>query len=206
MAPLDKSFKILWFQDGIKCSSLDAVKASINTNKAPFTQFDSIKDAYADFKHTLTPTFDPWTHQVVTVGIGQGGGGRSCQTKRGGCQRTGDSCKKGLVPQNKIDKQTHIINKDYSPDKYKQLTPAKKAKLWRLCNPNRIPGTGPTRRDRNSSVASTSTTTRSSTTGKRQSEETADKDEKPTDDSGWGRNRDNPVLGRQVRQHNEQDT
>ncbi len=70
VTPLDKSFKILWFQDGIKCSSLDAVKASINANKALFTQFDSVTDAYVDFKCTLTPTSDPRTRQVATVGTG----------------------------------------------------------------------------------------------------------------------------------------
>jgi hypothetical protein len=102
---------------------------------------------------------------------------------------------KGLVPQSMINKQTHITNRDYSADEYKQLNPAEKAKLWQLRNLNRTPGTGPTRRDRNSSIASTSTT--SSTTGKRQSEDIADKDEKRSDDSG-GRNRNNPVLGRQV--------
>ena len=37
VTPLDESFKILWFQNGIKCSALDAVKASINANKALFT-------------------------------------------------------------------------------------------------------------------------------------------------------------------------
>jgi len=70
VAPLDESFKILWFQDGIKCSSLDAVKALINANKALFTQFNSVKDTYVDFKRTLTPTFDPRTRQVATVGTG----------------------------------------------------------------------------------------------------------------------------------------
>jgi len=101
--------------------------------------------------------------------------------------------------------QTHITNRDYSADEYKRLNPAEKAKLWQLCNPNKTPGTGPTRRDRNSSVASMSTTTTSSTTGKRQAEDPADKDEKPPDDAGWGRNRDKPVLGRQVCSRNEND-
>jgi hypothetical protein len=110
-----------------------------------------------------------------------------------------------LVPQSEIDKQTHNTNRDYSGDEYKRLSPAEKAKLWQLRNPNKTPGTGPTRRDRDSSVASTSTMTTSSTTGKRQSEDPADKDEKPTDDTGWGRNRDNPVLGRQVPSRNEND-
>ena len=82
-----------------------------------------------DFKRTLTPTSDPRTRQVATVGTGRGGGGRSHQTGRGGGQKTGDSRKKGLVPQSEIDNQTHITNRDYSADEYKQLNPAKKAKL-----------------------------------------------------------------------------
>jgi len=204
VTPLDESFKMLWFQNGIKCSALDAVKASINANKALFTRFDSVKDAYV-VKRTLTPTSDPRTYQLATVGTGRGGGSRSRQTGRGGGQKTGDSQKKGLIPQSEINKQTHITNRDYSADEYKRLNPAEKAKLWQLRNPNRTPGTGPTRRDRDSSVASTSTMTTSSTTGKRQAEDTADKDEKPTDDAGWGRNRDNLVLGHQVRSRNEND-
>jgi hypothetical protein len=203
--PLDESLKIHWFQDGIKCTTLDAVKAAITTNKEKYSKFDSVKDAYVDFNRTMTPTLDPRTRQIATVGAGRDGGGRSRQTGRGGGQRTGDSRKKGLVPQSEIDKQTHITIRDYSPDEYKRLTPAEKAKLWQLRNPNKTPGTGPTRRDCNSSVASTSTTTTSSTAGKRQAEDSADKDEKPTDDAGWGRNRDNPVLGRQVCSRNEND-
>ncbi len=181
---LDESLKIYWFQDGIKCTTLDAVKAAINTNKEKYSKFDSVKDTYVDFKRTMSPTLDPRTRQVAAVSTGRDGGGRSCQTGRGAGQRTGDSRKKGLVAQSEIDKQTHITVRDYSPDEYKQLTPAEKAKLWQLCNPNKTPGTGPTRRDRNSSVASTSTTTTSSTNGKRQAEDPADKDEKPTDDAG----------------------
>ena len=150
----------------------------------------------------MTPTIAPLTRQVAAVGTGRDGGGRSCQPGRGAGQRTGDR-KKGLVAQSEIDKQTHITVRDYSPDEYKRLTPAEKAKLWQLRNPNKTPGTGPTRRDRTSSVASASTT--SSTTGKRHSEDSAEKDEKPTDDAGWGRNHDNPVLGRQVCSRNEND-
>ena len=160
--PLAESLKIHWFQDGIKCGSLDAVKAAITTNKDKYSKFDSVKDAYVDFKRTLTPTLDPRTRQVAAVGAGRGGGGRTRQTGRGAGQQTGDLRKKGLVPQSEIDKQTHISNKDYSSDEYKRLTPAEKAKLWQLRNPNKTPGTGPTRRDRNSSVASTSTTNTSS--------------------------------------------
>jgi len=202
VSALDESSKILWFQNGIKWPALDAVKASINANKANFTRFDAVKDAYVEFKRTMAPTSDPRTRQIATVGTGRGGGGRSHQTGRGGGQKTGDPRKKGLVPQSEIDKQTHISNKDYSKDEYNRLTPAEKAKLWQLRNPNRTPGTGPTRRDRDSSVASTSTTA-TSASGKCQAEDAADKDENPTDDPSWGRNRGNPVLGQQVRSRND---
>ncbi len=188
----------------MKCTTLDAVKAAITTNKEKYSKFDAVKDSYVDFKRTMTPTIAPLTRQVAAVGTGQDGSGRSRQTGRGAGQRTGDR-KKGLVAQSEIDKQTHITVRDYSPDEYKRLTPAEKAKLWQLRNPNKTPGTGPTRGDRNSSVASTSTSTTSSTPGKRHAEDSADKDEKPTDDAGWGRNRYNPVLGRQVRSRNEND-
>jgi hypothetical protein len=201
--PLDESLKILWFQDGIKCTTLDAVKAAIATNKEKYSKFDSVKDAYVDFKRTMTPTIAPLTRQVASIGAGRGGGGRTRQNGRGTGQRTGDR-KKGLVAQSEIDKQTHITDRDYSPDDYKRLTPAEKAKLWQLRNPNKTPGTGPTRRDRTSSVASASTS--SSNTGKRQAEDSAEKDEKTTNDDSWGRNRDNPVLGRQVKSRgNEND-
>ena len=202
MSALDECLKILWFQNGIKCPALDAVKASINANKANFTRFDAVKDAYVEFKCMMTQTSDPRTCQVATVGTGRGGGGRSRQTGRGGGQKTENPWKKGLVPQSEMDKQVHITNRDYSTDEYKRLTPAKKAKLCQLRNPNRTPGTGPTRRDRDLFVASTSTTT-TSAFGKRQVEDAPDKDEKPTDDQSWGRNRGNPVLGRQVRPSND---
>ena len=194
--------KVLWFQNGIKCPALDAVKASINANKNNFTRFDAAKDTYVEFKCTMTLTSDPRTRQVATIGTGCGGGGCSCQTGFRGGQKTGDPWKKGLVPQSEIDKQTHITNRDYSKDEYNCLTPAKKAKLWQLRNPNKTPGTGPTRRGRESFVASTSTTA-TSASSKRQAEDSADKDEKPSDDPSWGRNRGNPVLGRQVCSRND---
>jgi len=152
----------------------------------------------------MTPTSDPRTRQVAAVGTGRGGSGRSRQSGRGGGQKTGDPRKKGLIPQSEIDKQTHIQNREYPPEEYKLFTPAEKAKLWQLRKPNQTPGTGPSRRDRDSSVASTSTTA-TSTSGKRHVEDAADKNEKPNDDQSWGRNRGNPVLGRQVRPRNDDD-
>ncbi len=57
-APLAKNLKTLWFQDGIKDPSLNAVKALINANCANFTDFDSVEDAYVEFKRTQNPTND----------------------------------------------------------------------------------------------------------------------------------------------------
>ncbi len=43
VAPLAENLKTLWFQDGIRDPSLNAVKASINANHANFTDFDFVK-------------------------------------------------------------------------------------------------------------------------------------------------------------------
>jgi hypothetical protein len=59
VAPLADNLKTLWFQDGISDPSLNAVKASINTNRANFTDFDSVKDAHVEFKRTDNLTNDP---------------------------------------------------------------------------------------------------------------------------------------------------
>ncbi len=49
VAPLSENLKTLWFQDGIRDPSLNAVKASINANLANFNDFDSVKDACVKF-------------------------------------------------------------------------------------------------------------------------------------------------------------
>jgi hypothetical protein len=75
VAPLAKNLKTLWFQDGIRDPSLNAVKASINANRANFTDFDFVKDAYVEFKRTENPTNDPKTRQVASVARGGRGAG-----------------------------------------------------------------------------------------------------------------------------------
>ncbi len=75
VAPLAENLKTLWFQDGIKDPSLNAVKASINANRANFTDFDSVKDTYVEFKCTDNPTNDPIPDKLPllpTVGTGRG--------------------------------------------------------------------------------------------------------------------------------------
>ncbi len=200
VSPLAENLKTLWFQDGISDPSLNAVKASINANRANFTDFDSVKDTYVEFKCTEIPTNDPRTIQVASVARG-GHGGKNFPNKhdQGQGPQTFDKCQKGLVPQSEVDKQTHIIGRHYSDVEFDRLTPAEKQKLWQLRNVGKTPGTGPTRRDCRRAVALTSTlSTSSGSSGKHQVEDPAVKSDQPAEDQGWGRNRDNPCLGRQV--------
>jgi hypothetical protein len=115
VAPLAESLRTLWFQDGIRDPSLNAVKASINANCANFTDFDSVKDAYVEFKRTENPTNDPKTRQVASVARGGcGGGSVPRRPDRGQGPQTPDKCQVRLVPQSEVDKQTHIVNRHYS--------------------------------------------------------------------------------------------
>ncbi len=127
VVPLAENLKTLWFQDGIKDPSLNAVKVLINANRANFTDFDSVKDAYVEFKRTQNSTNDPRTRQVPSVAYGGHGGG-SCPRKHdcGQGPQTSDKRQKGLVPQAEVDKQTHIVDRHYSKAEFEQLTPAKK--------------------------------------------------------------------------------
>jgi hypothetical protein len=105
VAPLAENLKTLWFQDGIRDPSLNAVKVSINANCANFTDFDSVKDANVEFKCTENPTNDPKTQQVASVAHG-GHGGRNypCRHDQGQGPQTSDKCQKGLVPQSEVNK------------------------------------------------------------------------------------------------------
>ncbi len=176
------------------------MKASINANRANFTDFDSVKDAYVEFKRTDNLTNDPKTQQVASVACGgRGGGNHPHRHDQGHGPQTSDKRQKELVPQSEVDKQTHIINRHYLDAKFGQLTPAEKQKIWQLRNAGKTQGTGPTRRDLRRAVASTLTSSTSSGgSSKCQMEDPAAKSNQPADDQGWGRNRDNPCLGRQV--------
>jgi hypothetical protein len=205
VVPLAENLKTLWFQDGIRDPSLNAVKASINSNRANFTDFDSVKDAYVEFKHTENPTNDPKTRQVASVARGgRRSGNVPRRPDRGQGPQTHRKCQKGLGPQSEVNKQTHIVNRHYSEAEWTQLTPAEKQKIWQLRNPGKTPGTGPTRRDRRRAVELTLTSTSSlspGSSGKRQMEDPAFKSDQPADDQGWDRprNHDTSCLGRQVR-------
>jgi hypothetical protein len=125
------------------------VKALINANLANFTDFDSVKDAYVEFKRTENLTNDLRTRQVASVAHGgHGGGNFPRKHDQGQRPQTFDKCQKGLLPQSEVSKQTHIIDKHYSDAKFDRLTPAEKQKLWQLRNVGKTPRTGPTRHDR----------------------------------------------------------
>ncbi len=105
VAPLAKNLNTLWFQNGIRDPSLNAVKASINANRANYTDFDSVKDAYVEFKCAENPTNDPRTRQVVSVAHGgHGDGSFPCKHDRRQGPQTFDKHQKGLVPQSEVDK------------------------------------------------------------------------------------------------------
>jgi hypothetical protein len=164
------------------------VKASINANHANFTDFDSVKDAYVEFKCTDPLTNDPKTQQVASVARGgHGGGDYPHRYDRGHGSQTSDKCQKRLVPQSEVNKQTHIVNRHYDDAEFNQLTPAEKQKLWQLRNAGKTPGTGPTRRNRRRAVASSSTSSISSGgSSKRQMEDPAIKSDQPAADHGAG--------------------
>jgi hypothetical protein len=149
---------------------------------------------------TQNPTNDPRTRQVASIACGGRGGG-SCPRKQdhGQGPQISDKRQKGLVPQAEVDKQTHIVDRHYSDAEFDRLTPAEKQKLWQLRNVGKTPGTGPTRHDHRRAVALTSTlSTSSGSLGKHQVEDPAVKSDQPDNDQKWGRDQDEPALGRQV--------
>jgi hypothetical protein len=179
------------------------VKASINANCANFTNFDSVKDTYVEFKRTENPPNDPQTRQVASVARGgRGGGSVPRRPDQGQGAQIPDKRQMGLVPQSEVDKQTHIVNRHYSDAESTQLTPAEKQKIWQLRNPGMTPGTGPTRCDRRRAVALTSTSSASlGGPSKHPMEDPTIKSDQPADDQGWGRNCESPFLSCQVRPH-----
>jgi hypothetical protein len=203
VAPFAKNLKTLWFQEGIRDPSLNAVKESINANRANFTDFDYVKDADVEFKSTENPTNDSKTQQVTSVARGgRGGGYFPRRPDRGQGPQTLDKCQMGLVPQSEVDKQTHNVNRHYSDAEWTQLTPAEKQMIWQLRNPSKTPGTGPIRRDSRKAVALILTPSASpGGPSKRPMEDPAVKSNQPADDQGWGRNHEDPFLSRQVHPH-----
>jgi hypothetical protein len=109
VVPLAENLKSLWFQEGIRDPSLNAVKASINANHANFTDFDSVKDAYMEFKCTDNLNNDPKTQQVASVACGgHGGGNFPCRPDRRQGPQTLDKRQMGLVSNLKLTNRTTL--------------------------------------------------------------------------------------------------
>jgi hypothetical protein len=204
--PLSEELKILWFEQGIKTSGLDVVKASVLANKANYQTFQSVQDAYVDYYRKIAATDPLKARQVSSVRAGhrsstprRSSGGKGGSGQGGG---QGSARAKGVFSQAELD-ACKIVNRQYSKAEYKAMTPIEKMKLWQLRNPDKTPGQGPTRvTSDKASVASTST----ASTGKRSREDDVDvpMDEPEEQGSpGWGRNRGNPgVSGRQRKTDN----
>ena len=198
--PLINALKILWFQKGITNRSLDAVRASINTTPTSFRTFSVVQEAYVSFKLQQKQIEPSHGRQVASVKAGKqcssmsrGGRGRG---RDGGDRMRGIFSPKELAA-------CKVENRDYSTEENQKLTDLQRQKLYLICNPGAVLGTGPTRQTRqgghgrndNASIASTNTsgTKRSGDVIREVPEEGDDQNS-----FGGGRNCGNPaVMGRQ---------
>ena len=169
--PLDEARKIDMFITGIRCSDFDATKNSINANPQRFTDFDSVKDHFIEFRRLQSANKPAAASRSVssTTSAGRGrGGGRGRGAGRGDGNSGGrgsgkkfgseSARKSGLPDQADVDRQTHITKRYYPPDEYATLTKAEKQRLWQLNNPGKRPGSDDTnaKRVRISATESTS--------------------------------------------------
>jgi hypothetical protein len=207
---LDEAMKIHYFEEGIKDDSFNSVKTMILADRTKFPDFTSVMNLYSSFKRTQKNDIAPQGRTISALNQGRGGGGQGRGgTGRGrGRGRGGMPRSFGLVPQEEIDKVTGIENKIYPDEIYNTFTPAQKAKHWQLKYPGQTPGTGPAKSTRGAATGMTSQLaefkTAMSTAATAISDFTAatkraadDEESELTKDSGWGRNRDSPALGRQ---------
>ena len=120
------------------------------SNGERFSDFDSVKDHFVEFRRMQHASKPPGTSRNVSSVAGRGGGNRGRGTGRGRGDRDGrdrnknglaEARRAGLPSQAEVDKCTHIKDKWYSKEDYKKLTPAEKQRLWQLQNANQKPGT-----------------------------------------------------------------
>jgi hypothetical protein len=148
-AKLDEHIKIDYFMTGIKSSEFDATKNNVTANRDNFTDFDTVKNLFVEFRrlqHASRPASTPRT--VASVGrgggrssAGRGGGGRGSGRGRGEKNASYEDRKKRIPTQAEVDRCTHIVNKKYTDDEYRNLSDAEKQKLWQLRHPGQAPGT-----------------------------------------------------------------
>jgi len=195
-AKLDEHIKIDYFMTGIKSSEFDATKNNVTANRDNFTDFDTVKNLFVEFRrlqHASRPAGTSRTIASVGRGggrssAGRGGGGRGSGRGRGEKNASYEDRKKRIPTQAEVDRCTHIVNKKYTDEEYRDFTEAEKQKLWQLRHPKQTPGTdGPGKRK----VAAVKTT-KDDGSDDDQSLFGSDADA----DAAKGSNRDNPALKR----------
>jgi hypothetical protein len=139
VTPLEETMKIHYFEDGISDSSFASVKCTTMVDRQKFQNVDAVMQLYLNFKHLQKA--EALTYQARNVSALQGcRGGRQGHGGCGSGRRGGpNSCVQGLVPQDEINRQTHIVNKHYSTSEYNKFTLAEKARLWQLKDPWKDP-------------------------------------------------------------------
>ena len=144
------------------------------TDHARFATFDAVKDAYIDFARQQIKN-DNSSCDRRSVSAVQGRGGQKPQGRGGsrGTRGTDHQSKRrsGIPSQIEVDKCTHIQNKKYPWEEYKNFTPAEKQRAYQLRYLDAKPGTGPSRRGRRggggSNVSAITGSTESKTSKKR---------------------------------------
>ena len=159
--PPDDGLKIQWFQAGIECDLFAPVRAAIMTDRQRFSTFDAVKDAYIDFaRQQIKHDNSSRDRRSVSAVNGRGGRSSTRPQGRGGPRgprgRDNQSDRDAGIPsQIEVDRCTHIQNKKYSWNEYKNFTPADKQRVYQLRNPDAKPGTGPSRANRGRGGTST---------------------------------------------------
>ena len=190
------ALKILWFQNGITDKSLDAVRASINAAPTNFTTFTAVQEAYVSFHLQQRQTDPPRGCQLSSVQSG----GRSSGSRTGDCGRGrgGGNRSNGIFSAEELA-ACKVVNRDYSNEEYKKLTPLQKQKLYQLCNPDKQLGIGPSCQSRRGGTTDGATVASTNTSGAKHANNDSRGDTKGGDNQTTrSRNRDmSPVAGHQ---------
>ena len=201
----------VWFQDGIESDLFTPVRAAIMTDRARFSTFEAVKDAYIDFaRQQIKHDNSSRNRRSVSAVHGRGGRSSTRPQGRGGprSSRGRDyqaDRKAGIPSQIEVNKCTHIQNKQYSWEEYKKFTLAERQRHYQLRNPDAKPGTGPSRGGRRGGGSSNVSAMTNSTESKNSKKRNRDGREKDNDDDSDGtddaddKNKSNRANARQTK-------
>jgi hypothetical protein len=193
---LTETLKIHWFQRGVIDKSIEAVRASINAAPTNFTTFTAMQEAYVSFHLQQKQTDPPRGCQLSSVRSGgRSGGSHTGDRGRG---RGGGNRSKGIFSAEELA-ACKVVNRDYSNEEYKKLTPLQKQKLYQLRNPDKQLGTGPSRQSGRGGTTDGATVASTNTSGaKRANNDSRGDTEGGDNQTTRSRNRDmSLVAGRQ---------